>query len=66
LTLNLRFGSLCSIHDVLYPDHAILNSIQAFLLLFDQLLHSFELLINVLLDLLQLTADDPLLELLLA
>jgi hypothetical protein len=66
LTLNLHLGSLRPFHDVLYPDHAILNSIQAFLLLFDQLLHSFELLVNVLLDLLQLTADDSLLKLLLA
>jgi hypothetical protein len=61
----LRFGGLRSFHDVLYPDHAILNSIQAFLLLFDQLLQSFDFFINVLLDLLQLSADNSLLKLLL-
>jgi hypothetical protein len=61
----LRLGGLRSFHDVFYPDHTILNSIQAFLLLFDQLLQSFDFLINVLLDLLQLSADNSLLKLLL-
>jgi hypothetical protein len=48
------------------PDHAILDSIHAFLLLFDQLLQAFQLFIDVLLDFLELRADNLLVKLLLS
>jgi hypothetical protein len=62
--LHLVF--LRSFHDLIDPDHTILHSIYAFLLLLDQLLQAFEFLIDVLLDLLQLRADNLLVKLLLS
>ena len=57
---------LRSFHDLIDPDHTILHSIHAFLLLLDQLLQAFKLLIDVLLDLLELRADNLLVKLLLS
>lgn len=49
---------LRSFHDLIDPDHTILHSIHAFILLLDKLLQAFQLVIDVLLNLLELRADN--------